>query len=231
MVWPVEHHADVVRDALPVRPLTRAVLVAAATHVVRRRYRRVERGGKGDVSGAAHADALLHQPEGALRLLGGDQVERAALVVRAPAPPVRERGHPLQQLILGRLAGAGRNVRRHPRPLRASARSSSGHIVSAGSRLRLHECSAPAWRDAPIVALDGQTVMPVARWPAWPMMRSGAEVAIRFQRDRPANVPALGRSARDTWYGRAWSECFRISVLTECSIVDSNQRDSLHQSY
>src|SRR5207237_448014 len=89
----VEHHADVVRDALPVWTLAGAVLVTAAAHVVGGWDRRVRSGLEGDVAGATHADAFLDQPERTLRLLRGDEIERAALIVWAPPAPVRERRH------------------------------------------------------------------------------------------------------------------------------------------
>src|SRR6266542_5442866 len=96
----VEHQPEVIARDLSVGPLTWSVALAAGEHVVLRRQRRVERGLIRDAPRAADCDALLHQARRPLRDLGRDVVERAALVVAPPAPPVRQRAHPAQQLVL-----------------------------------------------------------------------------------------------------------------------------------
>src|SRR5437762_3605177 len=75
---------------------------AAPEHEMAVRYRAVQRWFIGDNAATRDNDALAAEAGRLHALRARDQVQRAALVFFAPAPPVTQRRVPLKHLVLGR---------------------------------------------------------------------------------------------------------------------------------
>src|SRR5688500_18683184 len=78
-------------DFLPTGPA-----LAAFYHVMNGRGRSIGAGLKAHRPGTAYGDSLAHQSDGASGLFRGNQVQRAELVICAPAAPVAQRGKVLE---------------------------------------------------------------------------------------------------------------------------------------
>jgi len=108
LVVEVKDDHDTTELIAPLQHALRRVGVApfaAVDHEPQRLHRRVGRDLRRDGARAAHRDALAHEGGGPLARVRRDEIQRAELVVGAPAPPVAQRVEHLEDVGLARDRG------------------------------------------------------------------------------------------------------------------------------
>ena len=110
----VKGHADPVEEK-------QRLLVVRIEHLVDKGRAVVRRGFCFGVAGEGHGDAFADQRRRGLAFFRGDQIERAALVLLAPAAPIRQLRHPALHILVGHL-----RTRLPPRPQAKAKKASAG---------------------------------------------------------------------------------------------------------